>query len=379
MTYAQFKLLLIFCFYGFISKGQAVVVNEYFNATSPNNEWTELLVIQDNIDMRNWSLRDNNDDQNNWQTPITFENISFWNHMRAGTIIIIWHRAASTGINLDIDKSDGYIELHAQYSGYFSGVLFPNTLNIAGDGDLVQLRDNSFSHVHALGHKESSAGTSFTTITLNKLNHASDIDAGDAVYVCPGSSISDYDGGSGTTKTAKSSSLFSKGLPNVSISNPVTNQTYWRSIRQPSFPSTTLTGSYNTGTASIDLSWNAATDPYPLDSSVGYIILRNTSSTFTDPVDSISYLNGSIIGSAKVLTHVFTSQTLSYNDNTILNCGSTYYYKVYAFRYFCSNNKTVSQSCSAINKARGRAYNETGTNVVTVSLPLPTTNSINSY
>lgn len=372
--------MLILCFYGFIANGQSVVVSEYFNEASADDEWTELLVIDDNTDMRNWTLRDNNTNQNGWQPEITFKNIQFWNHMRAGTVIVIWHRSVSSSINTDLDKSDGYIELHAQDTGYFSGGAFSanTTLNIAGNGDLLELRDSSANHVHALGHK-STPGISFTSITLNKLNHASSSSSGDAVYVCPGSSISDYVGGTGTTKTAESSSLFSKGLPNVSNSNPITNQTYWRSIRQPAFPSATLTGTYNTGTASIDLSWNAATDPYPLDSTVGYLILRNTTSSFTDPIDSISYSNGNSIGSATVLAHIFTSQTLSYTDNSILPCGSTYYYKVYAFKYYCTNTKAVSLSCTAINKARGRAYNETGTNVVSVLNPLPNTNSIISY
>jgi hypothetical protein len=379
VSYKQYKLLLLFCFYGFIAKGQAVVVSEYVDAVSSNDEWTELLVIEDNTDLRKWTLRDNNSSQNSWQPEITFENISFWNHMRAGTVIVIWHRSVSTSINLDLDKSDGHIELHAQLPGYFSGGSFPNnTLNIAVGGDLIELRDSSDNHIHVLGHR-SVPGSSFTPFIQHRLNHASPIINGDAVYVCPGSNLSEYDGGSGTTLTSKSNSLFSKGLPNVSISNPLTNQTYWRSIRQPAFPSATLTATYNGGTGAVSLNWSAATDPYPLDSTVGYLILRNTSPTFTDPVDSVSYLNGSNIGSATVLAQIYTSQTLNYTDNTIINCGSTYYYKVYAFRYFCTDSKIVNQSCGAINKARGRAYNETGTNVVSVSNPLPITNVITSY
>ena len=60
---------------------QQVVVNGYFNAADPRDEWIELLVITDNTDMRNWTLRDNNSSQTSWQTEITFQNIAFWNNM----------------------------------------------------------------------------------------------------------------------------------------------------------------------------------------------------------------------------------------------------------------------------------------------------------
>jgi hypothetical protein len=56
--------LMICCilFAGFKLQAQtpAIVVNSYFNAASPNEEWTELIVVADNLDLRGWSLRDNN-------------------------------------------------------------------------------------------------------------------------------------------------------------------------------------------------------------------------------------------------------------------------------------------------------------------------------
>lgn len=140
--------------------GQGVVVSGYFNAADPRNEWTELLIVSDNFDLNNYTFRDNNSVQTNWQPHVTFSN-PFWNNLRAGTIIMIWHRQySSAGIlhPLDIDKDDGYIEVHANDAAYFTGGAFGsppsfnvNTLNVAGAGDIIQLRDPSGNHIHALG------------------------------------------------------------------------------------------------------------------------------------------------------------------------------------------------------------------------------------
>lgn len=41
---------------------QAVVISEYYN-DNPPQEWTELLVIQDDLDLRGWIVTDNNASQ----------------------------------------------------------------------------------------------------------------------------------------------------------------------------------------------------------------------------------------------------------------------------------------------------------------------------
>ena len=142
---------------------QSVIVSSYFNAADPRDEWTEILVISDNTDMRNWSLQDNNAAQTAFQTPIIFANIDLWNNLRAGTIIMVWHRSLSTaGVTYptDVNKSDGYIEVSANNpAGYFSGGAFGtsplfagSTLNVAAAGDLIQLLNASGTFIHALGH-----------------------------------------------------------------------------------------------------------------------------------------------------------------------------------------------------------------------------------
>ena len=43
----------------------AMVVSSYFNAVDARDEWTELLVIEDNLDVKNWTFGDNNSAQYN--------------------------------------------------------------------------------------------------------------------------------------------------------------------------------------------------------------------------------------------------------------------------------------------------------------------------
>lgn len=384
------KISLLLCLLSFGFKGfcQNVVVSEYFNEADTRDEWTELLVINDNTDLRNYTLRDNNTSQDNWQAEITFSNVSLWNNLRAGTIIIIWHRKRSSTVSsdrfVDTIKSDGYIEVHAQLSGYFSGGNFstsPNwagsSLAIGGSGEIIQLRDANNNHIYALGHKSNitNVGNQFDSIVSNnKLNHSSTISSSYNLYVCPGGSISDFNQGvSGTTYTSKGSLNITQGLPNTCSTAPTQpNRTYWRNLRQPTYNSPTLNAiTPNTAYTQLTLTWSACTDPNPNDSTTGYIILRNTTNSFAAPSDSVTYTNGNTIGTATIAGHINFSSTLAFTDNYTLNCNSIVYYKIYAFKY-----STDNLNGNLYNAARGRAYNEVGTNVQSLTRPYPISQNI---
>ena len=367
---------IVFC--GILTS-QNIVVSSYRNDAisggDPRDEWTELLVIDDNIDLRNYSLRDNNGSQTAWQPAITFNNIAFWNHLRAGTIIIVWHRAVGSNSvthPLDINKSDGYIEVHANDPTYFSGGNFGTspsylgpTLNISNSGDIIQIRNASLIHVHALGHK-AVIDSCFTNLPLPKLNHQQNLASqkAGAVYVCPGTNLQEYGWNSpqnGTTYTDTSSLQVSKGLPNQCSASSTANSDYWRSLRQPLWTTPAMLGSF-TAPSTIGLDWTSAIDPNPADGTQGYIVLRNLVNTFTSPADGHTYSVGESIGSSTVIAVILSSQTLSYNDSYSLACGQTVYYRVYAFRYATDENNG-----NDYNLARGRAYNETNYAAASVS------------
>ena len=356
--------------------GQVVVISEYLNETDTRDEWIELLITQDQTSLVGFTLRDNNATQTNWQDSIIFANHSLWTNLRLGTIIVIWNRFISSTSSLnpvDTNGTDGYIEVNAQLSRLFSGGSFGsspswsgNTLSIAAGGELIQIRNPSSTHVHAIGHR-STTGTNFNSLPSPKLNHSNTSSSGESIRVNPGANLTDYNGASGTTLTTRSSSLITFGLPNKSTTDTSSNLAFWRSLRQPTYPSPTLnTITSNASFNQFTLTWNACTDPNPADSTTGYIILRNTSNSFTDPSDGFTYTVGQSIGGANVAGIINYSTLTQFTDNTQLNCGQTFYYKVYAFRY-----KSDQSLGLAYHSSRGRAYNETGTNVQSISRPQP--------
>jgi hypothetical protein len=301
------------------------------------------------VSLYNSTIRDNNSSQTGWQTAVTFSNAAYWSGLRAGTVLIIWHRRKDiTGTvdhPQDIIKGDGYLELWANDPIYFTGGDFGpapafngNSLNIAGGGDLVQLRDGGSANIHALGHI-AAPGSTFGPIVGPKLNHAQTLASFEAVFVCPGSNINEYGTLpplSGTTWTAKAANPnITKGLPNQCAASSTANSDYWRSIRQPSWTTPTLTATYTA--PNVDLSWNAAIDPLPADGTQGYMIVRNTSNTFIAPNDGYTYTVGESIGTASVIAIIPSSQTLTYTDTYTINCGDTLFYQVYAYRFGTDN------------------------------------------
>ncbi|MDP1623845.1 MAG: gliding motility-associated C-terminal domain-containing protein [Bacteroidales bacterium] len=361
---------------GTVATDSSVVVSSYFNANDPRDEWTELLVVADNIDMRNWKMQDNNAAQGAFQPAITFNNISFWNNMRAGTIIMIWHRMVGTnGVTHPTasNKATGYIEVSANDVAWFNGGSFGTapsfagaTLNVAAGGDLIQLLTGPGVFVHALGH-QLNFGSSWTPLPLPKLNHKASLVNNEAVFVCPGKKVDEYGHlipQDGTTWTAKSATDLSFGLPNCT-STSSGNSDYWRLVRQPRWVSPVLTGTVNGANTQVTLNWNAAVDPFPGDGTQGYLILRNNVNTFGTPLDGHTYAVGENIGGASVIAIIPSSQTLTYDDLTTVPCAGGLFYRIYTFRYI------ADALGNDYNLARGRAYNEMNFGAVQVLYPAP--------
>ena len=53
-TLKYFSLALLFVTY---LHPQSIIINEIYNS-SASDEWIELLVVQDSLDLRNWDVRD---------------------------------------------------------------------------------------------------------------------------------------------------------------------------------------------------------------------------------------------------------------------------------------------------------------------------------
>lgn len=120
---------------------QPIIINEIYNSSS-SDEWVELLVVQDSLDLRNWDIRDFSS-TGSPQAPLAFTSNALWSNLRKGTIIII-ARSENT-FSEDLDPSDYLLIVKSSNAIYLSG----NPFSIAGTSDAVQLRNSS--QVHQFG------------------------------------------------------------------------------------------------------------------------------------------------------------------------------------------------------------------------------------
>ena len=144
-------------------QAQSIVVSEYHNVTAvPEGEWTELLVIQDNLTIVGYTLRDNSTNLDKWQGGIKFKDIPLWKNLRAGTTIVINHRVF--GNTIDKSSIDGYIEVDANDISIF------DTLAVPGGGDwnsstlnLSQIADIFLSFSKPAAFRDARVTNVFTT------------------------------------------------------------------------------------------------------------------------------------------------------------------------------------------------------------------------
>ncbi len=134
-----FKLFFFLLFTLVNIYSQPIIINEIYNS-SANDEWLELLVVDDNLDIRNWDIRDFSS-SGTAQQPLVFSNHSLWSNLRKGTLIII-ARPENT-FSEDLDPSDYLIIVKSNNAQYLSGTVF----SIAGGSEAVQIRNSSQTHV----------------------------------------------------------------------------------------------------------------------------------------------------------------------------------------------------------------------------------------
>ncbi|MEJ5285656.1 MAG: choice-of-anchor D domain-containing protein [Bacteroidota bacterium] len=379
------KILNIFLgllFVNFVLFAQKVVVSEYYNVTGdPLGEWTELLVIEDNVDLVGFTLRDNagsTPPPSQWTGGIRFKNHPLWRNLRAGTIIVINHRY-SPYQSVDVDKRDGYIEIDAENETYFEKRCFScivgpewyqKALNIAQESDILQIIDQNDNHVHALAHLPNAEGD-WVNIPSPKVAYVGSIPRGGVtVRVCPGLTLSAYNKGFDTRKeeTEQSADYITKGKPNNRTGNINQNQQFWRSLREPNWNSPSANA--RVFRDSVILAWNPIADPNPSDSVSGYLIVRipyDLISSAQNPVDSRTYNIGDNLGSGTVVGIVNYSQATRFVDRISLQCGVRYAYRIYAFRFRRDDfHEDVDEYT-----ARGTAYNERNFAEVVVEKSIP--------
>ena len=344
-------------------RAQDMVVSEYFNSTIQDAEWTEILVVGDNVSLVGRHVADFNGGQLVRQGGVTFRDVPLWRHVRAGTIIVITHLDIPGGTQPDTSAADGYVEL-SRNDGRFFDAFGTNGLNINQESDLVVLLAPDTAHIHLLGHA-ATPGPGYTDAPAPKVQIDSGNLGSDRAVSVVGRTIRAYDARIARDSTAVTPGG-TKGLPNLmdaprSIQGRKNvNQLFWRETREPQWsaaPSITVV----TQTASAHtIDWTPLIDAYTVDGTTGYLVLRDTLNFASFPVDGIRdgaiYTAGARIGTSLILAVRPTSAGIRFGDSLNLICGQNYSYRVYGYRYAADQKIPLAQQFDTT--ARGRQYTE---------------------
>ena len=368
---------IVLLFLGFRLRAQEIIVNEYYDTQSQNNEWTELVVVKDDLDLRGWFIGDNNASTNNWQPKLRFNPAnSFWQHMRAGTIIHLDHAQGTDESNCndsyDYDKSDGFVRICVRNPDYFEGGN-SSTNFISASGDFIHLINPSGKMVHGIGHDETPGGSVIGTPCFTTSANWTDINAAKTnTPPCPTAPFTfwkiNLTAPASLQMKAGSLPEFSSHLleagPNQVIEtsetsfggtgNGPSNDAWLIELRSPDYEALTICPVQD-ATGNISLTWNSlgsVNDPFPSDNTCGFMVVRNTTGDFGIPEQGREYAVNSNYGTGSQQVKVVAlldnppSGTLNFSENP----GSgNFFYRIYPFRY--------KNTLNFFHPTRGRAYN----------------------
>lgn len=370
-----YAVVLFYLAFAYSANAQSVVVSEYYNSNSPDAEWTELLVIQDNVSLVGYSIRDNGA-SGTWQGGVRFKDIPLWRNVRAGTIIVIRHRGTAA---TDNNPSDGFLDIGAENDTYFdkfmeagAGFTWADAaLNLSSGNDMIQIRDAADNHVHVLSHGNA-ATTSYISLPSPKINHYNGLGSASSLRIYPGLTLSDYmEPNPNNIKTADNSANYTRGLPNKNTIGEDDNQLIWRGLRQPNWLSASLSV-VSVSSTTVSLKWTTAPDLNPTDGTQGYLLLRvaeSQSDTNQIPQDGKTYTPNDKLGAWIVIANISGTQT-TYDDNISIPCGEAYKYRIYAYRYQQDDLENIAVSANP-RLGRGRSYNENSYAQARANRPTP--------
>ncbi len=373
MKLIKFTLALLISLLATLSVyAQNIVVSEYRHGSGVTAEEIELLVIEDNTTIVGYYIRDNSENDG-WQGGVTFADVRLWRGLREGTIIVLRTRGQQ---QIDIDPSDGYIEIGVENTTYFTKRMSGGdisewdnrALNFNTVHDMVQILNESDRNVHCLAHLESNTGD-FAAISGPKLGHNGQIISGSSVSVYPGQDLSDYNQGFDLNNNYSEVIQRTIGFPNRESANAGLNQLFWRQLRQPEWNTPQFTQTdLNPDTKRLTLRWNGADGASINDGTQGYLLVRIPLSQIGNanpPVDGKIYNLSSTLGSAEV---IYQGSNEFYVDEFTLNdCGKEFVYRAYAYRY----SKDQQSEDSKPENGRGRSYNESSFAEVEFTIPQP--------
>jgi endonuclease I len=207
---SNFPILTLYIQYGTsagtVVNQPSVVVNEYFNAAAKTSEWVELMVIQNNLDMRGMKVQDYSSAGNVQSgAAISFTNNAMWSQVARGTFIVILGNGNTQSEDTDI--SDKLVIIRNNNAAYFSGGL---GFDISGTADAIEILSAGGTHIHSLSNGNRPGA--IASIASPTSNYASTLLSGisSSVRFTNVSSIGDFSSDAKTTNSA----IGTQGLPN---------------------------------------------------------------------------------------------------------------------------------------------------------------------
>ena len=183
-----------------------VIINEWSQGTQGSEEWVELLVLEESLDMRGWDLGDDS------PGDLTFANVAFWSAVPVGSLIVLYNNSGEIPLVPDLDWSDGIVVVpHNHPDGLFTGS-WP-LLSNSNPEDNPHLRNDAAQTVHDFSQEPGSdssirpgatQGTAFQQDTVSLVGEVAAWLKIDALETTPGA-------GNSVTNTAWIESL--RGAP----------------------------------------------------------------------------------------------------------------------------------------------------------------------
>ncbi len=358
LNYIYTTLAIIVFLSAGIAHSQHYYINEYHNASSASEEWTEIIVVDNDASLANVVLRDNSTSSQwpeNWQGGVKFLDIPFWRNIPVGTIIVINHRGNDA---VDINPLDGYIEIDAENENFFEKVCYACTptnwqigaLNIAGSMDIVQLCHTDGENIHALAHSPNYGGD-ILDIYGKKICYPESISSGESVQILPGDKWYAYEGAYDSGKSKTWAGQPSKGKANSNTAYPNSNFEYLLGKRKPTWMAANADCEINTN--SVTINWSQ----YPMISPsnfINFLLVRIPESVYSGadhPQQGKYYAPGDKIGSGEV---VYNGNRRLFKDQYRIEANEKCYYRLYVYRY--GRDDILDNNTIESDIARGPAY-----------------------
>jgi endonuclease G len=270
---------------------QSVVVNKYFNSGT-TADIVELLVVQNNLDMRGMYLKDFSSNMaNDGGGKYQFSNDALWSSLPAGALIVL--RNNNSAADVAVGGGDFNIDVGLQNTTYFTNA--GGTFDIATT-EMVMIKTAASGAAGVTGNIHTlaggTAGAQFTATASPKLRATGT--SGTNQFIFANSStqtLANYDG---TDATGAATGLtFGAG-------NNANNTAYINSLRNPG-PATeptiqaTNVGFSNVTATSMAVSWTNG------NGAARIVVAKEASAVDFVPVDGTAYTPNPVFGSGTPL------------------------------------------------------------------------------